>query len=216
MPEYQTKLESVSILDTTFKIYSLKDKNQFDDPNGEADQLGISSSLWPVSCLVWPSGLVLAKIVNNLELDGLRILELGCGIAVASLVAASKGADITASDFHPLVKLFLDKNSKINELKPIKFITGNWNHPISNDGKFDLIIGSDLLYERRHGEILSRFIDCHLNPGGKIIIVDPGRRFSRKIIPMMRALGFKHDLKRLNPEAEEIKNGYFSQHTFYK
>ncbi len=57
---------------------------------------------------------------------------------------------------------------------------------------FDVITGSDLLYEREHAELLSEFIDEHARPHCEVILVDPGRghhaRFSKKMID----LGYSH------------------------
>ncbi|SMF14216.1 Predicted methyltransferase [Alteromonadaceae bacterium Bs31] len=214
MSSYQTKCESIVIGDSSFEITSLKDKCQFHDPDNTAEKLGISDNMWPISGLIWPSALVLAKLVQALELKGLRILEVGCGIGIASIVAASKKADITASDFHPITETLLNNNVEANKLKPIKYITGDWNYPVSTNGKFDLIIGSDLLYEREHVELLSRYIDCHMNERGKFLLIDPGRRTARKIKRAMEKLGFSNQTTRLSHEAVWKKNGYFTQYLF--
>src|SRR5437868_15453712 len=48
---------------------------------------------------LWPSGLALARHVAGLELDGLRVLELGRGLGLPSLTAALPGADVLATDW---------------------------------------------------------------------------------------------------------------------
>lgn len=64
-------------------------------------RLGISSATWPLFGIVWASGTVLAHLMAEQEIDGLRILEVGCGIALASLVLNQRHANITATDYHP-------------------------------------------------------------------------------------------------------------------
>ena len=216
MSDYQTKYETVTIADISLEVISLKDKNQFYDPDKKAEKLGISSNLWPISGLIWPSGRVLAKIINKLDLSEVRVLEVGCGIGIASLVAAYKQADISASDFHPLVPTFLEKNTKANRLNKINFFHGDWNYPTSTNGKFDLIIGSDLLYGINHYEILSQYIDCHLSPIGKVVLIDPGRSTAGKIKKSMQQLGYSYHIVKLNYEGMEEKGGYFTQYTFYR
>lgn len=215
MSKYKTKLETIQIGNISLEIISLLDKQQFDDPGGEAEKLGISDSMWPISGLIWPSGLVLAKIVNDLDIANISILEVGCGIGLASLVAAHKNADITASDYHPIVQTFLLTNAKSNSLN-IKYVHCDWNHPIKNQEKFDLIIGSDLLYERGCHELLSSFINGRLAPKGKVILIDPGRMQARKIIAEMESLGFSHEVIRLDAEGKEKNKGYFAQYTFVR
>lgn len=214
MNHYETKTETIAIADISFEITSLKDKTQFYDPEGQAESLGISSAMWPIFGLVWPSSIVLAKIINNFDLDNKRILEVGCGIAVASIVASSKNADITASDYHPLTKTLLTENINANNLTSIKYFHGDWRYPITTEGKFDLIIGSDLLYEVLHAKQLATFINCHLTENGLVILVDPGRRTAKKIKKCMTVLGFDCCLESINREGIAQKDGYFKKYRF--
>ena len=216
MPPYATKLETIVVDDISLNIASLADRNQFYDPDQEAKKLGISDSMWPISGLVWPSGAVLARVINRLNLTNLRVLEVGCGIGIASLVAAHKKADITASDYHPIVEPLLIKNAKENDIDGIKYIHGNWHHPISNHKKFDLIIGSDLLYEAGNAEILSVYISCHLALRGRVILIDPGRRMSGRIKKSMEAVGFQYTKTKLDQQGNTQAKGYFTQYIFQK
>ena len=216
MPPYETKLETISIDSISLNIASLANRHQFFDPDKEAEKLGISDSMWPISGLIWPSGIVLARVINRLDLTKLSVLEVGCGIGLASLIAARKNVDITASDFHPLVKTLLFQNAKENNLDDVKYIHGNWHHPISNHGKFDLIIGSDLLYETSNIEILSVYINCHLALEGRVILVDPGRHKAGKIKRAMESLGFQYETTKLDNQGNTKKNGYFTQYIFQK
>ena len=95
-------------------------------------------------------------------------------------------ADITATDYHPEVESFLLENIKLNNGKNIPFVRTGWEDKKSDLGKFDLIIGSDLLYERNHPELLSFFINQHAKDVCEVILVDPGRgnhsQFSKKML----------------------------------
>ncbi len=108
MPGYQTKRERVAIAGVDdLVIRSLLDRQQFFDPLGEADRLGISSAAWPLFGLLWPSGAQLAaRMALRPVCSTERILEIGCGLALASLVGHRRGADVTASDYHPLAGAF--------------------------------------------------------------------------------------------------------------
>ena len=214
MSHYKTKTESIAISDTCFEVTSLKDKSQFYDPDGQAEELGISSTMWPIFGLIWPSSIVLAKIINDFDLKNKRILEVGCGIAVASIVAASRNADITASDYHPFTKQFLTNNTDVNNIAPIKYFHGDWRHPITGQGQFDLVIGSDLLYEAAHSEQLATFINCHLTQNGVVLLIDPGRRTAKRIRKYMAALGFGCTLEFINEEGVAQKGGMFKKYRF--
>ena len=103
------------------------------------------------------------------------------------------GFNVTASDNHPLVKEFLDQNILNNKLSPIKYETGDWNIENPLLGKFDFIIGSDILYEPSHAKLVSAFIDAHSSKRVEVIIVDPNRSNRSKFIAKMDALGYSHN-----------------------
>lgn len=124
------------------------------------------------------------KIANK------RILEVGCGIGLASLLLNSRMADITSTDYHPSVEDFLEINTKLNDDRDIPFIRTGWIDEDDNLGKFDLIIGSDLLYEQDHFTLLSNFINNHANKNCEVIIIDPNRGLKNKFSRQMESFGF--------------------------
>jgi len=141
---------------------------------------------------------MLASKVSVLDLEGKRVLEIGCGLALSSIVLHQMGVDITASDYHPLAKEFLDDNVMSNDLFPIKYQTGNWETENPLLGEFDLIIGSDILYEPDHVGLVSNFIDTHSSLGVEVIIVDPNRGNQSNFTKKMIALGYTHHFERFD------------------
>jgi len=198
MHSYQIKYETIRVNNVDYLIRSLKDRQQFYDRGKCAEALGISSSNWPLFGVIWPASKILAATVSLLELDGKRVLEIGSGIALSSIVLHKMGVDITASDYHPLAKEFLDKNVQGNYLSPIKFQTGNWETENPLLGEFDLIIGSDILYEPAHSELVSQFIDRHSSVAAEVIIVDPNRGNYANFTKKMIAFGYQHDCELFN------------------
>ena len=176
MSDVQLKTETFIIGKDSYSIRSLKDNQQFDDHDESAVALGISSATWPLFGNVWPTSIVMALRVSELELDGKRVLEIGCGIGLCSIVLHRKGVDITASDYHPQTQDFLNRNIVGNGLSPIKYQAGNWETENPQLGKFDVVIGSDILYQPAHAQQVSRFIDLHSNDGAQVMIGDPGRK----------------------------------------
>ena len=177
---------------------SLLDRQQFDDPLGEAEDEGISSATWPLFGLLWPSGQVLAGAMQVFEHDGRRILEVGCGLALASLVLHRRGADVTASDCHPLTGPFLVENLRLNAMESMKYSRGNWSQDDGRLGLFDVIIGSDLLYDRDQPQALSQFIDRHAEAQVEVIIVDPDRGNQPSFKRKMGVLGYAHGETRIH------------------
>ncbi|MDZ4074003.1 MAG: SAM-dependent methyltransferase [Hylemonella sp.] len=204
MPGYQIKQENVPITGVAdLFIRSLLDRQQFSDPLGAALRQGISSATWPLFGLLWPSGAQLAaRMALRPVLAGERILELGCGLALPSLVGHRRGADITASDCHPLTRGFLQANLVLNQLLPMKYRHGHWSQPGSLKqedgapaidmvrGRFDLIIGSDLLYDPDASVALAGFIGRHAKRCAEVWIVDPDRGNRAAFSRHMLAQGF--------------------------
>jgi len=184
--DYQVALQTIHIGGSDFEIRSLQDRQQYSDPDDIAKKAGVSAAAWPLFGVIWPSGIMLADVMNDYPMQGLRILEVGCGLGLPSLIAHHRGADITASDYHPLAEEFMEKNATLNHLSPVRFQIINWNRIDASLGKFNLIIGSDILYEPDHPRILCRFIERHAEDNCTIIMVDPGRRqrmeFSKRMI----------------------------------
>ncbi len=186
----RVRYQTIEIGTTDIHLCTLRDKQQFSDPAGEAKDLGISSASWPIFGVVWPSSLVLANYMQDYLTEGKRILEIGCGIALSSLLLNEREDDITATDYHPEVESFLQRNTQLNNGSCIAYERVDWANDQSQLGQFDLIIGSDLLYEDQHIPLLADFIQAHARPACDVIIVDPGRGRKNKFSLQMSGHGF--------------------------
>lgn len=203
MPGYEVETVTHRIGGSDFRIRALLNRQQFSDPDGTAEHAGVSPAAWPLFGVVWPAGLALAEEMSHFPITGKSILELGCGIALTSLVLARRGADITACDYHPLAEAFLQHNTLLNDLPALPFRTAPWLGPNPLLGRYDLIIGSDLLYERDHALLLADFIGLHANPASQVLIADPGRGYVSPFSVLMTAQGYVRSAQAL-PMAESI------------
>ena len=186
------RYQTIEFDSTDIHLCTLRDKQQFSDPDGIAEQLGISSATWPLFGIIWPSSRVLAHYISNYDVAGKRILEVGCGMALSSLLLNTRNADITATDYHPEVEHFLQRNTQLNNGKVIDFERVDWSDKTDTLGRFDLIIGSDLLYEDQHIQLLANFVARHANSTCEVIIVDPGRGRKNKLGLRMEKHGFNY------------------------
>lgn len=192
MSTVRVRYRTIEFGNTDVHVRTLRDKQQYPDVDDVASKKGISSAIWPLFGVIWPSGEVLAHLMYDYEVKGLRILEVGCGIALASLVLNHRLMDITATDYHPEAEHFLQKNVKLNAGEEIPFVCTRWGDEDSGLGEFDLVIGSDLLYERRHVELLAGFIEQHAKQTCDVILVDPGRGHHACFSKKMVGLGYSH------------------------
>jgi predicted nicotinamide N-methyase len=107
---------------------------------------------------LWPAATALAEALPDVA--GLRVVELGCGLGVTSLVAAAKGAEVTATDWSADAIELLRANAARNGLV-LRAEARDWREPW--DERFDLALASDVLYERRNVEpVLARLRELAL------------------------------------------------------
>ena len=179
--------------DRDIHLRTLRDKQQYLDRENHALDLGISSANWSLFGVVWDSSQVLAHVMADFGIAGKRILEVGCGMALTSHLLNQRNADITATDYHPEAGSFLQKNVTLNGGSDIPFVRTDWKDTEDALGEFDLIIGSDLLYETEHADLLAEFIELHALNKCEVIIVDPGRKRHARFSKRMVKLGFNHE-----------------------
>ena len=147
-------------------------------------------ALCPYFGVIWPSARALAELVDHSLIAGLqktldtKILELGCGLAMPSLVSAKKGAQAWATDFHPQVERFLVMNREKNQAASLRYVDWDWRslpelpselRPIW--GKADWVIASDVLYDADLPIPLAKAMAQAAAPRGRFTITDPGRPY---------------------------------------
>ncbi len=170
--------------------------------------------------MVWPSARALSEVLARGQFlqPGLKTLEIGCGLAIPSLIAASRGIEIHATDFHPEVPRFLNRNCDINGIPTgrLHYHELDWQQDSAalqlfrdSIGPFERIIGSDILYESKHAELVPALLDRLLHAEhGRALIADPARPYLQKFVDGMHDRGFKSQSEILTahdkPVAKEI------------
>lgn len=193
MPGYHTRFIDLPIGEHMYRLRVLSDAQQFYDPDGHCARLGISDAQWGMFGQAWAAGQTLAQAMHGFEIGGKRILELGCGIGLASLVLQRRGAQVIASDAHPLTEVFLAYNAALNALPAVHYRQLDWDVPLPTLGLFDLIIASDVLYERGQAERLAEVISRHAMPMAEVVLTDPGRGNAARFTRLLHDQGFHQD-----------------------
>jgi predicted nicotinamide N-methyase len=155
-----------------------------------ADTCGSRLNMLPYYAMLWPSAEALVDYLvrHYPSLRGKRVLELGCGLALPSMICAMLGATVDAVDFHPDCLSAVDRNAELNHLTTVRTRCASWDD-VEDDG-YDLIIGSDLLYEAESIDSLS---DClaRLRRAGTIVVLsDPGRNHLQEATDRICEKGF--------------------------
>ena len=161
---------------------------------GEDDQdQSLAEEHCPYFGVMWESGIGLTQFLTPELCAGKKILESGCGRALPSFAATKFGGKVIATDFHADVPIFLKLNQEHNKTT-FDYQVMNWRNEIERTkttlGLFDLVLGSDILYESQHPVEVAKALIAFLNPGGKIILADPGRAYIQKFISAMKELGY--------------------------
>lgn len=125
---------------------------------------------------LWPSAIALATAVSAREGAGGQALELGCGLGLPALVAASTGFDVTATDYYEDALRFARRNAVRNLGRDITTRLVDWSAFPADLGRFDLVLASDVLYERRSASLVAQAVVRSLAPDGVALIADPGRK----------------------------------------
>jgi predicted nicotinamide N-methyase len=129
----------------------------------------------PYYAWIWPAALALGTVVlEGPSLEGVRALELGCGVGVVGLCAALHGAHTTLTDLQPGALELARKNThQLGLSSSVTVQALDWRSP---DAPLqDLLLASDVLYESRFAAPLAHAIQKLLAPGGVALVADPSR-----------------------------------------
>ncbi|GJG85277.1 type 12 methyltransferase [Gemmatimonadetes bacterium T265] len=150
---------------------------------------------------VWPSTRVLAARLLAERGDGRRLLELGCGSGVAAVAAARAGFDVTATDYYDDALRFTRANVWRATGRACETRLVDWRALPRDLGRFDLVVASDVLYERPYAGLVARAIAGTLARGGVALVTDPGRIAAPAFVEAAEALG----LVVREPEADVVE-----------
>jgi predicted nicotinamide N-methyase len=122
---------------------------------------------------LWPSGLALAHVVRRRDVRDLRVLELGCGLGVPSIVAALGGAEVLATDWSPEALEVATANAARNGAAvETELVSWADSERLERGAPWDLVLGADLLYEQRNVDQLLALLP---RLGGETLLGEPGR-----------------------------------------
>jgi predicted nicotinamide N-methyase len=144
---------------------------------------------------LWGSGRALATaLAAGPPPRGARVIELGCGLALPSIVTALAGADVLATDGATDAVAFAAHGLALNEVDA-EVAHVDWaahGDALAARGPWDLVLAADVLYTRANVEAASRLLPRLLAPGGEIHLADPGRAGARDFLAAARGTFWIH------------------------
>jgi predicted nicotinamide N-methyase len=137
---------------------------------------------------LWASGLALAHDLSMRSLRGKRTLELGCGLGLPSIAAARAGGRVLATDWSPDALRATAENAARNGVA-VETLLCSWAEPaaIVERAPWDLVLASDVLYERRNADQLLVLLPRLVDERGRVLIADPGRAPAADFLERMQS-----------------------------
>ncbi|MFN3568369.1 MAG: class I SAM-dependent methyltransferase, partial [Caldimicrobium sp.] len=171
-----TEIEEITIRGKTLKILRPAKLEEIfqGDPFLESDK-------FPLWFKIWEASIVLADYIASLG-GSLKILELGAGLGVPSLVASAFGHKVLATDIEELPLEFIKKSAQINSL-PIETQKLDIFEPNLNQ-KFDIIIGAEIVFKKKLYQPLIKLFKTYLKPSGEIVLSHSSER-KKSLIPFL-------------------------------
>ena len=157
----------------------------------DGDDMGLDERL-PYWAEVWPASVLLGRhILRNADrLKGRTCLDVGCGLGLTGMIAASVGAHVLAFDYEWPAVFFARRNAALNKVSQALWTVMDWREPAVKAGAFEFIWAGDVLYEKRFFTPLVNLFRHALAPGGRIWIGEPVRTVSRPVWDELRGQGF--------------------------
>jgi predicted nicotinamide N-methyase len=138
----------------------------------------------------WPSGAVLAgAVADDPPPPGARVLELGCGLGLPSIVAAREGASVLATDGSSDAVVFAAHSLALNELDG-EVAEVDWatqGDALVARGPWDVVLAADVLYLQGNVDLALDLVPRLVAPGGEIRLADPRRAGTRDFLAAARA-----------------------------
>jgi predicted nicotinamide N-methyase len=179
-----------------------------DDPavldwNRHDDYMPYWAYLWPGACLLaevvarepWPT------VPEGAEPP--RALEIGCGVGLAGLTALARGLHVCFSDYDPAPFSYVARSAEANGFEATRYAFRliDWREP--PDETFPVILGSDVLYERRLVPLVAGVLSRMLPAGGLGLISCPGRPSGERFPEVVRSLGLDCQVESVESRARD-------------
>jgi ETFB lysine methyltransferase len=142
---------------------------------------------------LWPSALALARYLwRTVDVRGLHVLELGCGLGLVGVIASRKGAVVTLTDYEAAALTFARYNIMHNGCQQALIRHLDWHHSTLTD-RYELIVASDILYERGNFLPIVQLLQTSMAPSGRFLLAEPNRPVARDFLRLLRDHGFRYE-----------------------
>jgi predicted nicotinamide N-methyase len=166
----------------------------------------------PYWATLWPVAKFLAsEILTRSWPAGLSAIEIGCGLGLPGIAAMKRGVDVLFTDYDETALKFARTNCSLNGFYGIRTALLDWREP--HDSTYDIVIASDLIYERRNVEPVIAMLSSMLAPGGTALVADQDRSYRENFLALLGAAGFSWTMVSknfLNHEGQPVTGSVYT------
>jgi predicted nicotinamide N-methyase len=194
---YAVLTETVRVAHLSLQFTRIEDPNRvLDEVAAEEDRLekvrgervAEDQLHLPYWAELWDSALGIGQFLARPDAPPLSVLDLGCGMGLAGTVAAAVGHRVLFADLEPPALLFAQLNT-VPWRHRVRARRVDWRKDALGE-RFDLILGADILYERKQWDHLEPFWRRHLGSGGSVLLGEPGRKTGEMFVEWIRPRGW--------------------------
>lgn len=180
---FPTETETLTFSGVDFIIRHVSDSDALfnrllelpdDDPAVKDEQI-------PYWAEVWPSALGLSEhlLARQEFFNGKKVLEIGCGLGLPGIVAGKIADRVILSDYLTAPLELASHNWSLNHASPCETRLLDWRTG-ATEADADVILASDIAYERRMFDPLMAAFENWLQAGATVMISEPDRHFARE------------------------------------
>lgn len=180
---YKEEVLNIEILEN--KVYPILQITNVDEVFDElikkhSDDIDVVDERIPYWTEIWPSAVGLSQyIIENKKLfHEKQCIEIGAGLGLPSIVISEYCESILLTDYLEDALLFAEKNTKLNKISNISFDLLDWRNIDGAYKKYDIILASDVAYEKRFFDDLPKALSRLMNENSMAILTEPGRKYA--------------------------------------
>jgi predicted nicotinamide N-methyase len=158
------------------RLFTPSDPDELLDYLESPEAAGQPHLVDPYWAKLWPAAPLLAQaVVRNPSRRGTNVLELGCGSGLVGIAALAAGLDVTFSDYVPMAVELAIENAARNGFRDVPGMILDWRSAGGGTERYELILASDVTYDRANLDPLLDVLDAKLSPRGQAWFGDAGR-----------------------------------------
>jgi predicted nicotinamide N-methyase len=158
------------------------------------DSLPADSEI-PYWAVLWESSIGLSEwmLEHPQWVEGKHVLELGAGLGLCGMVATQLGAQVMQTDYNVDALRLAASNAQLNGLSSLPQFQADWRD-WQHTERYEVILASDLFYDRQLHASLLKVLQSALLPGGVLLLADPCRDSGWEFEELLLQSGWHVDL----------------------